>query len=79
MNDKNFMFQCDICNNKYQMGEHKYELKLIPRYQLSVCKTCYESNKDGWSQRYEDKIISNLRKNKLPIPKRNNKSLLPRD
>lgn len=61
------------------MGPGKYEGKHVPKYQFTVCKTCYEGNWDGWSPTYEKQIISYLNENAIPIPERNSKGLLPRN
>ena len=79
MEDKKFMFTCQLCGGQYQMGRHKYEGKQIPRYQLGVCKMCYEGNWDGWASQFEEKILAHLKEKKLPIPERNENGLLPRN
>jgi len=79
MHDQKFMFTCQLCGASYQMGRHKYDGKQIPKYNLGVCRMCYEGNWDGWSPQYEQKIIAHLKENNLPIPERNENGLLPRD
>ncbi len=73
------MFTCTTCGSEYQMGRHIYGGKQIPRYQMGVCKSCYEANWDGWAPDYEGKIITHLEEKGLPVPERNNKGWLPRD
>lgn len=79
MHNEKFMFTCDVCGGQYQMGRHKYDGKQIPRYQLGVCKMCYDSNWNGWTPEYEQKILDHLIEKGLPEPDRNENGLLPRD
>jgi hypothetical protein len=74
-----FMFRCDLCGNEYQMGPHRYDGKQVPRYDIGVCMSCYESNWDGWNPRYEEFLISHLKEKSLPIPGKNKKGWFPRD
>lgn len=73
------MMICDICGQKYQFGNHKYDGKYIPKYKLNVCMSCYEGNWDGWAPHYEQKFIEHLNQNGLPLPERNSKGWFPRD
>ncbi len=77
--DEIFMFTCDLCGSQYQMGRHIYDGKQIPLYKLGVCNTCYQGSWDGWSPQDEPKILEHLKEKGLPVPKRNNNGLLPRD
>lgn len=77
MKDK-FMTKCDCCGTEFQYGPHKYDGEYIPRYQITVCMSCYDGNWDGWAP--QDKwLIKHLESKNLPIPKRNRKGCLPRD
>jgi hypothetical protein len=73
------MYLCQMCGAEYHMGAHRYDGKHIPRYNLDVCKSCYESNWDGWAPHYESKLVEHLRKQNLPLPERNEKGWYPRD
>jgi hypothetical protein len=79
MNDPKFMFTCQLCSDSYQMGRHIYDGKQIPRYQLGVCKPCYDGNWDGWGSDHETKLLFHLKEKGLPVPERNKNGLLPRD
>ncbi len=73
------MFTCDLCGDNYQMGRHLYNGKQISLYQLGVCMSCYNDNRDGWAPHYEDKIMAHLKEKGLTVPNRNEKGLLPSD
>ena len=79
MNNKKFMFKCDLCDSSYQMGRHKYDGKQISRYGIGVCNICYKGNWDGWATNHESKILLHLKEEGLPVPDRNDNGLLPRD
>lgn len=72
-------FPCFMCGRQFQMGPHRYDGTFISRYQISVCRACYESNWDGWAPHWGEHIVAHLKKNKLPIPERNARGWLPRD
>ena len=78
MNDK-VMYLCFICSKNFQMGPNKYDGKFMASYNISVCRTCYEGNWDGWAPQYEQRLIAHLEKNGLEIPGKNEKGLLPRE
>jgi len=61
------------------MGKHIYNGKHILRYQLGVCRECYDRSWNGWSSQDEKKVIKHLEGKKFPIPERNENGLLPRD
>ena len=79
MAKEKFMNQCFMCGRDFQFGPHIYRGKGIPRYNISVCDTCYEGNWDGWAPECEKKLVEHLEKDGLPIPERNEKGWLPRD
>jgi hypothetical protein len=60
------------------MGPHIYEGKHIAIYELDVCKSCYDSNWDGWAPHHEEKLIGHLQAKGIPIPDRNDKGWYPR-
>lgn len=70
---------CDLCGKHVRHSHHHYEGRVIPRYQLFVCKTCYEGNWDGWGPAHEPVLIDHLAKKGLPMPARNEKGYFPRD
>lgn len=79
MSKPKVMHSCDMCRTNYQMGPHIYDGKYIPRYELNVCKICYDGNWDGWSSHYEKKLLSHIEKHNIHPPERNEKGWFPRD
>ena len=73
------MFPCDLCSKMFQMGPHIYDGKFIVRYQLSVCKSCWDNNWDGWGPYLERRLIAHLRAKDIPVPERNAKGWIPRE
>lgn len=73
------MRRCDLCNKEFQFGPHMYDGKHIPRYQITVCMSCWNGNWDGWAPDLEARLISHLKNKGLPIPERNAKGWLPRE
>lgn len=65
------MIPCDMCGASFQFGPHRYDGKYIGAYKLTVCKTCFEANWDGWSPAYERRLEKHLRKNGIALPARN--------
>ena len=78
MSKHKFMYRC-LCGNEFQMGPQIYNGKYIRRYDITVCKTCWAGNWDGWVPHYEKDLIEHLNKKGLTIPERNAKGLLPRE
>lgn len=73
------MFTCQLCRSSYQMGPGRYDGKTIPRWQLSVCGTCYQSNAEGWGPTVEDAFVRHLEGKGIPLPGRNADGWYPRD
>lgn len=73
------MVRCFIHGGDFQFGPHRYAGKHIPRYQITVCETCYQANWDGWAPHYEARILGHLATQGLPVPERNTDGLLPRE
>lgn len=70
--------KCFTCSKEFSFSNHKYDGKTIPTYSITVCDSCYKGNHDGWAPQYEEKIIKHMKNGNFPIPKRNDKRLLPR-
>lgn len=68
--------KCFTCDKDFSYSNHKYHGKIISIYDITVCDSCYKGNHNGWVSQYEEKIIKHM---KNPIPKRNDKGLLPRE
>jgi len=79
MAEDKFMFPCFMCGGQFQMGPHRYDGTTIPRYQVSLCRTCYNANWDGWGPHWEQRLMAHLKATERPIPERNAKGWLPRD
>jgi len=79
MTDFKFMLTCPICHIPFQFGAHRYDGKHLPRYDMTVCLTCYSANWDGWAPHFEQTIEEHLAAKKLPLPDRNSKGWYPRD
>jgi hypothetical protein len=73
------LFECEMCRASFQMGPHRYDGKHIQSYNLTVCKSCWEGNWDGWAPHREAKLIKHLNAKGMPIPPRNAKGWLPRE
>jgi hypothetical protein len=70
---------CFSCGTSFVFGMNQYDGSYVPRYKISVCRSCYQSNWDGWSPGVEAKLRPHLAAAGLPIPDRNAKGWLPRD
>ncbi len=68
-----------ICNNEIKIGPPVKEGEYISRYQITVCRSCYESNWDGWELGREKILLKHLEDNDIPIPNRDTEGWLPRD
>ena len=77
--DESLRIPCELCGRRVQHSHHKYEGQTIARYQLFVCRSCYDANADGWGSVHEDRLLDHLLNKRLPIPARNGKGRLPRD
>lgn len=72
------MQTCGLCGTSFQFGTGKYEGKHIPRYNLTVCLTCWQGNRDGWAPSLEARVIEHLKNEGIKIPERNAAGALPR-
>jgi hypothetical protein len=50
----------------------------IKRYDIEVCRNCWEDNWNGWPKEHEARITAHLRHKGLPVPVRNVFGLFPR-
>jgi hypothetical protein len=69
--------KCDICGNVHYQGKGVYPLRKVSGYGLFCCDICYRGNLDGWSPRYEAKLLSSLKEKGVNPPPRNAKGFLP--
>ena len=51
----------------------------IRRYDMNVCRACWDRNWDGWPREDEPRILDRLAARGLPVPVRNVLGLLPRE
>ena len=75
---KPMMMRCFTCGDEFQFGPNIYAGTHIRAYNITVCRTCYSANWDGWAPSYEPKILKHLEEKGLPTPERNSKGWLPR-
>ena len=80
MQEKRFLFKCDVCDQLYQHGPHRYEGHKLSSYgdDIFACNSCWRANHDGWAPHYEAVLLGHLYRHGLPVPQRNEKGLLPR-
>lgn len=79
MDDLKIMKTCQICGQSFQFGPHVYDGNHIARYNLTVCRGCYQANWDGWAPVWEDAFEAHLHKHGISLPERNEKGWYPRD
>lgn len=80
MSGKPIMFDCDICQQRYEQGPHRYEGHKLHRYGgIIACDMYWKSNHDGWTPHLEPILLAHLERAGLPVPDRNDAGLLPRE
>lgn len=42
-----FTCECFLCKSHFQFGPHVYDGRRIPRWDIMVCRRCYDGNWDG--------------------------------
>ena len=62
---------CFICEQNPVAGR-------VARYDIEVCRDCWEDNWNGWARKHEPRIVEHLMRKGLPVPVRNVFGLLPR-
>lgn len=73
------MVTCALCSKDFQFGPHAYDGTHLSGYGLTVCRSCYNSNWDGWAPRNEKIILAHLSSRGVRPPARNSAGWLPRD
>lgn len=74
------MFECDVCEQPYQHGPHRYEGHKLHRYGgIMACDCCWRANHDGWNPLLEPILMAYLKRFGVPVPERNERDLLPRE
>jgi len=79
MTQNNTLIKCPRCLKEFQIGPPRNDGITIPRYQITVCRSCYDSNWDGWDDEFEKYLIDHLKLNNLPLPQKNANERLPRN
>lgn len=77
--DTKIFERCFTCGGEFRYGPQRYDGRAINRYDIAVCRACYEGNWDGWAPHYEEKLVAHLDEKGIPHPKRNDKGWWPRD
>jgi hypothetical protein len=79
MTNEKFMYKCDLCEQQYQQGPHRYEGHTLKLYGITICDSCWNGNHDGFSPHYDKILLEHLRKNNFLVPERNIHGWLPRE
>ena len=74
-----FMQVCGICGSQFQFGPHIYDGQHIARYKLTVCRSCFSANYDGWGPMVEATFLDHLKAQGLAVPERNESGWFPRE
>ena len=77
MTDAGVSHICFTCETGFVYDPDKVNTH-IPRYEITVCQSCWRSNWDGWRPDYSDKIETHMKAKGLDPVTRNAKDLLPR-
>lgn len=73
-----FMTKCFLCDQPRQAGPHVYELTVIRRWGVEICRSCIDSNWDGFVPALYPKLVRRLEsidediyneKGLIPLPK----------
>ena len=75
---QNNKFKCGLCDQPNFYGPHVYDFISIKSYGLMVCKSCFDTNWDGWNPQFESRLLTSLNDNNLPVPSKLNNGLFPR-
>ena len=62
---------CFICQRNPIAGR-------VARYDIEVCRDCWENNWNGWAKQHEARIAQHLKGKGLAVPVRNVFGLFPR-
>src|SRR5687767_858492 len=68
---------CDVCGVMKRGGPEIFELFKNQTYDIFVCATCHDCNRDGWAPHLEDKVRARLQAANQPLPPRLPNALLP--
>jgi hypothetical protein len=68
---------CDVCGVMKRAGPTIFELFRNQTYDIFVCATCRDANRDGWAPHLEGKVLARRRAANQPSPPRLPNALLP--
>lgn len=66
---------CDLCEQPFRYGAHRYDGRYVPRWKVRICDTCDKMNWDGIVVSGRDAFLEKLRANGVEI-KLNERGLL---
>ncbi|MET0815284.1 MAG: hypothetical protein ABWX88_08845 [Pseudoxanthomonas sp.] len=72
-------FPCDICGIRCKAGAGVHGYQKIPGYDLTVCRSCFQNNYDGWAPEHVEAFEDHLETKGIPFPPRNGNGLYPRE
>lgn len=70
---------CFVCGSTFSLGRRPLDGRHIASYAVEVCRPCYDFLRLGWGSQDEKRLIAHLLAQGLPLPKRNQDGLLPRE
>ena len=73
--NEEYKVNCFFCKQSFNFGFHKYYGKHISKYNIDICKNCYDINEDGLNPRYEKTLEEHLFKMNIDKPIRNKNGL----
>ena len=76
--DERFLRHCDLCGSAFQFGMHIYNGQYIARYELMLCRICYEFNHDGFSPNWDQKLLDRAKVRGFSLPEKNANGYYPR-
>lgn len=69
--------KCFICGTSFPRKAHQYPVQKVQGYGFGACQNCLMSNRDGWADTYEKRIIEFCKENNVKLPKRKKNGRLP--
>lgn len=47
MAEDKIMLKCFLCGREFQFGPHRYDGRGVPKWGITICRTCDDANWDG--------------------------------
>jgi hypothetical protein len=60
-------YDCFLCGRPFKYGPNVYDGRVIPQWEITVCRTCYNSNRDGLVPQSHPRLIRHLEARGTPI------------